>query len=487
MSLSRSSFIIKNDGTLWGCGYNDFDQLGLGDTSHRYTFIQITTNTDDIKSIYCGQYHTLILKNDDTLWGCGKNDYGQLGLGDTNSRNIFTKITDNVKSAYCGSNYTIVLKNNGTLWGCGKNDKGQLGLGEDAGNKTILTKITTNTDSVNSVYCSENHTIISKNDGTLWGCGYNDSGQLGLGDRNNRSTFTQITNNVDNVKSVCCGMNYTFILKSDDTLWGCGYNGFDNLGLGDTSARTTFTRITDNVKSVNCGHYHTIILKNDGALWGCGYSDDGELGLGYTNRQMTLTQISTNTDNIKLIYCGDYYTFILKNDGTLWGCGLNDQGQLGLGNTTKRYTFTQITTNTDDIKCFANNYPNLPSIIKIYNTEIGHVETLDANNFRNIPVNTVERLKSLCTNPPNTYLNCLISFDKKQTWKTFNNSNWLEISDISPGNIILNGMNVGTLNQLDKSKLISGGFIGNLDFKIAMKTNDTSKTPSVTKIYIEYK
>ena len=122
----------------------------------------------------------------------------------------------------------------------------------------------------------------------------------------------------------------------------------------------------------------------------------------------------------------------------------------------------------------------------IYDTKIGYAETLDTNNFRNIPINSVKKLKSLCINPPNTYLNCLISFDKKQTWKTFNNSNWLEISDISPENIILNGMNVVTLNQLDKSKLISGGFTGDLDFKIAMKTNDTSKTPSIIKIYIEY-
>ena len=124
--------------------------------------------------------------------------------------------------------------------------------------------------------------------------------------------------------------------------------------------------------------------------------------------------------------------------------------------------------------------------INVYDTKIGYAETLDTNNFRNISVDSIKRLKSLCINPPNTYLNCLISFDKKQTWKTFNNSNWLEISDISSENIILNGMNVVTLNQLDKSKLISGGFTGDLDFKIAMKTNDTSKTPSIIKIYIEY-
>lgn len=47
-------------------------------------------------------------------------------------------------------------------------------------------------------------------------------------------------------------------------------------------------------------------------------------------------------------------------------------------------------------------------------------------------------------------------------------------------------MDVGVLNILNKNQLISGGFIGDLDFKIVMKTNDVNKTPSVTKIYIEY-
>ena len=123
----------------------------------------------------------------------------------------------------------------------------------------------------------------------------------------------------------------------------------------------------------------------------------------------------------------------------------------------------------------------------IYDTKIGYVETLDANNFRNISVNTVEKLKSLCVNPADTHLNCLISFDQKQTWKTFDGLNWNTISDISPENIIVNGMELIKIDKLDKDKLISGGFTGNLDFKIAMKTNDVNRTPSVTKIYIEYR
>ena len=52
MDLSYHTLILKNDGTLWSCGYNGNGELGLGDTADRYTFTQITTNTNDVKTIY---------------------------------------------------------------------------------------------------------------------------------------------------------------------------------------------------------------------------------------------------------------------------------------------------------------------------------------------------------------------------------------------------------------------------------------------------
>ena len=491
MGISEHSLILKNDGTLWGCGKNDYGQLGLGDTTHRYTFTQITTNVNDIKSVYCGKNHTFMLKNDGTLWSCGRNEDGQLGLGDSNHRNTFAQVTinaDDIKEIYCGDYHTFILKNDGTLWGAGYNGYGQLGLG-DSNNRTTFTQITTNTDDIKEICCGSCYTFILENDGTLWSTGQNGYGQLGLGGGGNRSTFTQVTANViDGVKSVCCGDYQTYILKNDGTLWSCGRNDYGGLGLGDAKNRNIFTQITtnvDNIKEICCGSCYTFILKNDGTFWGTGQNNLGELGLEDGNHRYTFTQITTNTDNIKQICCCYDHDIILKNDGTLWGSGYNGYGGLGLGDSSNRHTFTQATTNVaNDIKSLPNQY--YAAAIKVYDLNTGLVETLDTNNFRNIPVNKFEKIKVLYTNPAGTYINCLISFDQKQTWKTFNGTNWSTISDTTPSNILLNGMDISKVNKLDKNKLIAGGFTGDIDFRIAMKTNDNTVTPSITKIYILY-
>ena len=117
------------------------------------------------------------------------------------------------------------------------------------------------------------------------------------------------------------------------------------------------------------------------------------------------------------------------------------------------------------------------------------ITKFSCHNFRNINKENLEfeKINILYTNPTDTLIAGLISFDNKTTWKMFTGSVWNVVSDTTPNNILLNGMSMKKINNLTKETLVQGGFTGNINFKIALKTNDDTKTPSITKIYIQYK
>lgn len=123
--------------------------------------------------------------------------------------------------------------------------------------------------------------------------------------------------------------------------------------------------------------------------------------------------------------------------------------------------------------------------VKNFTDEIGLVETDNNNCFRNIN-STIKTLKCLYTKPTDTEIKFLISFDKKSTWKMYDGSSWNVVSDTSESNILLNGSDIEVINNLDDATLKTGGFIGDMDFKIVLHTNDKFKTPAISKIYVEY-
>merc|ERR1711965_444800 len=88
--------ILAEDGTAFACGENDCGQLGLGDTTQRNTFTAVPALPDGkvAKQVIAGECHTMILAEDGTMFACGNNDCGQLGLGagDDDERDTFTAV-----------------------------------------------------------------------------------------------------------------------------------------------------------------------------------------------------------------------------------------------------------------------------------------------------------------------------------------------------------------------------------------------------------
>jgi alpha-tubulin suppressor-like RCC1 family protein len=143
-------------------------------------------NMDNIKSIFNGQSHTILLTKDGFVYGAGYNYNGQLGNGSIISTKNFALFTnvDNIqgtiKAVSCGSNHTMLLTNSGKIYGAGLNNYGQLGIGTLL-QQNIFTLSTFNFtgETVDAISCGSNHTAVLTTSGKLY-TGYNYYGQLGI-------------------------------------------------------------------------------------------------------------------------------------------------------------------------------------------------------------------------------------------------------------------------------------------------------------------
>jgi alpha-tubulin suppressor-like RCC1 family protein len=313
------SLYLKNDSSLWACGFNFLGQLGDGTNTSRISPIQITTS---VEAISTGGSHSLILKGDSSLWACGNNYSGQLGDGTTTNRNTPVRVTNYIKGIAAGGNHSLILRSDGLSSAFGNNSYGQLGDGTTTNRNTMVPIM----NNVKAISAGSMHSLFLKNDGTVWACGFNSYGQLGDGTTTNRTTPVQI---LTNVLAIAGGLYHSLILKNDGTVWACGFNSYGQLGDGTFTSRNTPVLIMNNVKAISAGNWHSLFLKNDGTVWACGDNSYGQLGDGTTISHNAPIQAMSN---VKAMSAGSaWYSFFLKSDGTLWACGYNYYGQLGDG------------------------------------------------------------------------------------------------------------------------------------------------------------
>ncbi len=328
---------------LWSWGRNLDGQLGVNNTTSRSTPVTTLLGGTNWKSIAGGYSHTIALKTDGTLWSWGRNLDGQLGVNNTTFRS--TPVTtllggNNWKSIAGGYSHTIALKTDGTLWTWGRNLSGQLGINNLSDRSTPVTTLLGG-NNWKSIAGGFGHTIALKTDGTLWSWGLNSYGQLGVNDTTSRSTPVTTLLGGNNWKSIASGTNHTIALKTDGTLWSWGRNSYGQLGVNNTTFRSTpVTTLLGgtNWKSIACGGNCTIAIKTDGTLWTWGRNLSGQLGINNLSDRSTPVTTLLGGTNWKSIAGGFDHTIALKTDGTLWSWGFNTQGQLGVNNTTNRNT-----------------------------------------------------------------------------------------------------------------------------------------------------
>lgn len=223
---------LKNDGTVWVWGDDLNGKLGVGYSS-QYIFAPVKVNISDVASIKAGGDQTLALKSNGELWTWGSNVFGECGDGTTTANMTPVYIMNGVSSIGAGVYNSFAIKNDGTVWGWGMNSDGQLGIG------TYENYIASPVQMIgvsNAKYITggDYHTMVLKNDGTVWVCGGDLWGGLGDGivydgSDNEKSSFIQLTG-ISEAKAITGGLDYTVVALQDGSVWGCGKNDYGQLG-----------------------------------------------------------------------------------------------------------------------------------------------------------------------------------------------------------------------------------------------------------------
>jgi alpha-tubulin suppressor-like RCC1 family protein len=112
------SVALKNDGTVWAWGSNEYGQVGSeGGSGEQHVPVQVK-GLDGVKDISAGMHFTLALKNDGTVWAWGRNDYGQLGTDKfpLSEKPVEVPGLKGIRAVAAGAHHAVAMDSVGVLW-----------------------------------------------------------------------------------------------------------------------------------------------------------------------------------------------------------------------------------------------------------------------------------------------------------------------------------------------------------------------------------
>ncbi len=248
----------------------------------------------DPQAVALGGNHTCSIDGGDSKLYCwGENDEGQLGIDGADSKVLPQKVELNgtPKAIALGDEYScaiVEVEDSDNLYCWGDNQYGQLGLGDT--NNRLTPQMVTITGtlsavSLGSLYSCAIVDIDSSTDLYCWG--YNLDGQLGLGNQSLDEPTPQKVELDGNVTSVAQGFDHTCAVvngSSDLYCWGNNFNGQLGLGNNQNTKSPKKVEVSGAISAVACasgGNTCTAVEVggvNQLRCWGD--NDEGQLGYG---------------------------------------------------------------------------------------------------------------------------------------------------------------------------------------------------------------
>jgi alpha-tubulin suppressor-like RCC1 family protein len=158
-------------------------------------------------------------------------------------------------------------------------------------------------------------------------------GQIGDNTDINRSSPVQI-GSITTWDTVSAGLQQSFAIKQDNTLWVWGRGNQGQTGVNNTATLSSPVQIgaLSDWAQASGGRFISAAIRSNGTLWTFGYGPEGGLGQNNTTSYSSPTQVGSLTTWLQ-VSAGKYCMGAIKTDGTLWTWGQNQDGKLGLGTT----------------------------------------------------------------------------------------------------------------------------------------------------------
>ncbi|XP_070185594.1 probable E3 ubiquitin-protein ligase HERC4 isoform X2 [Littorina saxatilis] len=331
-----------------GWGKAGFGQLGLkGEEIDSVAVPKQIPNVRgaEVADIGCGENHTLVCNNDGILYTCGNNDYNQLGHDKSTRRFecVDALKAQRVHTVRGGNSHSMALTDAHEVFTWGSNKHGQLGRSKVNDELRRVPKLVKSlaVHSVVQIACGTRHCIALTSEGLVTTWGANDYGQLGLGSVGGVKDTPEMLACLHGipVAQVAAGGNHTFTLSKSGAIHGWGKNRNGQLGLGDNNDRNVPTACrslrSQKIKYLSCGEDHSAALTQDGRMFTFGAGSYGQLGHGSSDDVIVPRQVMELTGSqVTQVACGRRHSLAhIAKSGRLYTFGLGGSGQLGIDST----------------------------------------------------------------------------------------------------------------------------------------------------------
>jgi len=335
---------------LFAFGQGEDGQLGLGDAEPRLLPAEVLQLSDERpESVVCGAEHTVAFSTDRArMWSWGWGDFGRLGHGDyvdvflPKSVAAFEGVR--VKQVACGDSHSAAVLADGRLQTWGRNQNGQLGLGNTA--DSVLPETVTALEGivVSSVACGAEHTIAATGSGDLYSWGWNSYAPLGLGHMDDVSVPTKVGGLPGPVVRVACGWRNSAAVCEGGVLLTFGWSKYGQCGHGDNETQLRPRRVdffaSKPVSEISGGWRHMVATTASGELYAWGWNSFGQLGIGShddSNHPMHVAMPAcAEGQEPTQVVCGWRHTAAVFSGGAVYTWGRAVAGQLGHGDTEER-------------------------------------------------------------------------------------------------------------------------------------------------------